>query len=78
MKAREVRKAIARHSCCAEIRQKGSHIFIRCACRREDEEQPVICTTVVPEHRSKDLGTGLLRAIEKDLEPCLGKGWLQQ
>ena len=67
MKAREVRKIIARQSCCAEIRQKGSHVFVRCECKRDDEADPVVCTTVVPEHGSKDLGSGLLRSIERDL-----------
>jgi predicted RNase H-like HicB family nuclease len=29
-------------------------------------------------HAGEDLGPGLLRAIERDLEPCLGKGGLRQ
>jgi hypothetical protein len=29
-------------------------------------------------HSGEDLGPGLLRAIERDLEACLGKGWLRQ
>jgi len=29
-----------------------------------------------PIHRGKDLPPGTLRAIERDLEPCLGKKWL--
>ena len=28
--------------------------------------------------RSFDLGTGLLRAIERQLTPCLGEGWLDK
>ena len=36
-----------------------------------------MCITVVPDHGPQDLGAGLLRAIERDLEPCLGKGWLK-
>jgi predicted RNA binding protein YcfA (HicA-like mRNA interferase family) len=56
---------------------EGSHIVIRCNCARDEGEEPVVCTTVVPDHGPKDLGAGLLRAIERDLEPCLGKGWLK-
>jgi predicted RNA binding protein YcfA (HicA-like mRNA interferase family) len=76
VKARGIRKAIARHKCCKEVKQKGSHIVIRCECT-DDEEGTTVCITVVPDHGAKDLGAGLLRAIERDLEPCLGKGWLK-
>jgi hypothetical protein len=38
--------------------------------------QCAACQTVVPVHAGEDLGPGLLRAIERDLEPCLGSGWL--
>jgi predicted RNase H-like HicB family nuclease len=31
----------------------------------------------VPVHAGEDIGPGLLRRIEHDLEPCLGKGWLR-
>jgi predicted RNA binding protein YcfA (HicA-like mRNA interferase family) len=31
---------------------------------------------VVPVHGGEDLAPGTLRAIERQLEPCLGKGWL--
>lgn len=31
-----------------------------------------------PVHASEDLGAGLVPAIERDLEPCLGKGWLRR
>lgn len=33
---------------------------------------------VVPIHASEDLGPGLLRAIERDLEPCLGRASLRR
>lgn len=36
------------------------------------------CATTVPVHSGEDLGPGLLRSIERDLEPCLGKGWLKK
>lgn len=49
---------------------RGPHIFFECVCGSRT------CQTTVPDHGSKDLGTGLLHSIEADLEPCLGKGWL--
>lgn len=51
---------------CVELRQRGSHVMVKCG----------KCQTVVPIHAGEDLGPGLLRAIERDLELCLGKGWL--
>lgn len=65
MKARELLK-ILRNKKCVELRQKGSHIRIQCG----------NCHTTVPNHPGEELGIGLLKAIKKDLEPCLGKGWL--
>jgi len=53
---------------CIERRQKGSHVMVQCGPYQ----------TVVPVHAGEDLGPGLLRVIERDLEPCLGKGWLRQ
>lgn len=35
------------------------------------------CYTTVPVH-TRDLPKGLLRGIERDLEPCLGEGWLRK
>jgi predicted RNA binding protein YcfA (HicA-like mRNA interferase family) len=52
---------------CIERRQRGSHVIVECG----------KCRTVVPAHAGEDLGPGLLRAIERDLEPCLGEGWLR-
>jgi predicted RNA binding protein YcfA (HicA-like mRNA interferase family) len=34
------------------------------------------CQTTVPVHADEDLPPGTLRAIERDLEPCLGRKWL--
>lgn len=51
-----------------EIRQRGSHMRVQCG----------RCFTTVPVHAGEELGPGLLRAIERDLEPCLGKGWLKR
>ena len=52
---------------CEVVRQKGSHLRMRCG----------TCQTTVPVHRGVDLPPGTLRAIERDLEPCLGKKWLR-
>jgi len=66
MRAREL-LALLRDLGCIEVRQKGSHIRVRCG----------KCFTTVPNHPSEDIGIGLLKQIEKDLEPCLGRGWLK-
>ena len=36
------------------------------------------CRTTVPVHAGEDLKPGTLRAIERDLEPCLGEHWLRK
>lgn len=66
MKARELRKRL-RQLGCVEVRQKGSHLLVRCGS----------CTSVVPVHQGEDIRPGTLRAIEGQLEPCLGKGWFR-
>jgi predicted RNA binding protein YcfA (HicA-like mRNA interferase family) len=48
------------------VRRKGSHAIYR---------TPDGCQTVVPLHTG-DIPVGTLRAIQRQLEPCLGKGWL--
>jgi predicted RNA binding protein YcfA (HicA-like mRNA interferase family) len=53
---------------CIETRQRGSHVRIECR----------TCVTTVPVHAGEDIGLGLLRRIERDLERCLGKGWLKK
>jgi predicted RNA binding protein YcfA (HicA-like mRNA interferase family) len=50
-----------------EVRRRGSHVRVRCGER----------ATTVPVHRGRDLPPGMLRAIERDLESVLGKGWLR-
>ena len=67
MTAKDLRR-ILRSFGCIEIRQRGSHIRIECG----------QCVTTVPVHAGEDIGPGLLRRIERDLEPCLGKGWLKK
>jgi len=51
---------------CVEVRQVGSHLRVECG----------TCRTTVPVHRGEDLKPGTLRAIERDLAPCLGERWL--
>lgn len=50
-----------------KVRQRGSHARMRAG----------DCYTTVPVH-NRDLPKGLIRAIERDLEPCLGEGWLRK
>ena len=52
---------------CHEVRRKGSHVRVRC-----DE-----CQTTVPTHAGSDIPPGTARAIERDLEPCLGRKWMR-
>ena len=53
---------------CVELRQRGSHMRVQCG----------RCFTTVPVHSGEELVPWLLRAIERDLEPCLGKGWMRR
>ncbi len=53
---------------CRETRQRGAHVRVECG----------RCVTTVPIHAGQDLPPGTLRGIERDLEPCLGKGWLKR
>lgn len=66
MKPGEVIRAIERLGG-ERVRQKGSHVRMRAG----------KCFTTVPVH-ARDLPQGLLRGVERDLEPCLGKGWLRK
>ena len=67
MTAKDLRRILRSHGC-IETRQRGSHVRVECGA----------CVTTVPMHAGEDLGPGLLRQIERDLEPCLGKGWLKK
>jgi predicted RNA binding protein YcfA (HicA-like mRNA interferase family) len=54
-----------------ELRQRGSHrIFRMTKCG-------VTAQTSVPDHGARDLGPGLVRAIERQMEPVFGEGWLR-
>ncbi len=50
------------------LRQKGSHVRV----------QAGECFATDPDHGSRALPRGTLRSIERQLEPCLGKGWLRR
>lgn len=54
---------------CRVLRQSGSHVRV--------ESPDGRCDTTVPVHKGEDIKRGTLRAIERDMEPCLGKGWLR-
>ena len=69
MKAREVNREIESRG--GEFaRQRGSHRMYVAT------RNGVTARTTVPQH-SGDIPIGLLRAIERDLEPIFGKGWLR-
>ena len=66
MTAREVLRIIAARGG-EVVRQRGSHVRVRVG----------ECFATVPDHGSRDLPPGTLRSIERQLEPCLGRGWLR-
>lgn len=53
-----------------KVRQKGSHIRVECACRRNK--------STVPDHGGHDLAIGTLKSIQRKLASCprFGEGWL--
>ncbi len=74
MKAREVNRRIERLGG-VMVRQVGSHrryvvVFT------DNNGAEAKAATIVPQHAG-DIPTGTLRAIERDLEKALGKGWLR-
>ena len=64
MKLRELLAKVRRKGCTTTEGKR--HTKVTCGA----------CKTTVPRHAA-DIGTGLLRAIEKALEPCLRAGWLE-
>lgn len=50
----------------AQRQGRGSHVVVSVG----------ECRTTVPVHQGEDLGRGLVRAIVRDLAPCLGDDWL--
>lgn len=69
MRATEVTKKL-RKAGAEMIRQRGSHQRWKIIHHGETY------FTTVPIHRG-DIPLGTLRSIEKQMEPALGKGWLQ-
>jgi len=67
MTGRKLMRELARRGC-HTVRQRGSHARVSCG----------RCQTTVPIHSGADLPVGTLRAIERDLEPCLGEGWARE
>jgi predicted RNA binding protein YcfA (HicA-like mRNA interferase family) len=59
------------------IRTKGSHATYEVANVNEQGEAVLTARAQVPIH-SGDIAPGTLRAIQRQLEPVLGKGWLLQ
>jgi predicted RNA binding protein YcfA (HicA-like mRNA interferase family) len=58
-----------------QTRQVGSHRRYAAAYSKSDGTDATAFTTV-PQHAGEDIPAGTLRAIERDLEPAFGKGWL--
>ena len=57
------------------IRQVGSHRRYMVTYTDANGKEATVATTVA-QHRG-DVPAGTLRAIERDLEPALAKGWLR-
>lgn len=69
MKAREIVSKIRALGGRFVREGRGSHTIYECKCAGYK--------TTIPDHGSKDVPRGTQRAIERDLEPCFGKGWLR-
>jgi predicted RNA binding protein YcfA (HicA-like mRNA interferase family) len=54
-----------------QTRQRGSHRMFTAT------KSGITAQTTVPDHGARDLGPGLVRAIERQMEPVFGKGWLR-
>lgn len=67
MKPRDVVKLL-RANGAKHVRTKGSH--------QRWESADGKCVTTVPAHRGEEIPLGTLRAIQADMEPAFGKGWL--
>jgi predicted RNA binding protein YcfA (HicA-like mRNA interferase family) len=72
--AREVIRIIERNGAVL-LRQRGSHCQYEARARNDDGTELVARTTVA--QHPGDIRPGTLRAIERDLEPVFGKGWLR-
>ena len=74
VKSREVNRRIERLGG-VQTRQVGSHRRYAATYTTPDGSTATVRTTV-PQHAASDIPVGTLKAIEKDLEPAFGKGWL--
>lgn len=74
MEAREVNRRIERLGG-VMARQVGSHRRYVVTYTGAAGEQATVTTTVA--QHAGDIPAGTLRAIERDLEPAFGKGWLR-
>jgi predicted RNA binding protein YcfA (HicA-like mRNA interferase family) len=74
MTAREVIRLIERNEGIL-LRQRGSHRQYEARLTLADGTE-VTARTTVAQHAG-DVRPGTLRAIERDLEPVFGKGWLK-
>jgi predicted RNA binding protein YcfA (HicA-like mRNA interferase family) len=74
VRAREVNRRIERLGGVL-VRQVGSHRRYAVT-YSDDAGVRVTVATTVAQHAG-DIPAGTLRAIERDLEPALGKGWLR-
>jgi predicted RNA binding protein YcfA (HicA-like mRNA interferase family) len=74
MRAREVNRRIERLGGML-VRQVGSHRRYELIYSGADGRRSTVATTVA--QHPGDIPAGTLRAIERDLEPGLGKGWLR-
>ncbi len=74
VRAREVNRRIERLGG-KMVRQAGSHRRYLVTYTDPDGEEVTAATTVA--QHAGDIPAGTLRAIERDLEPAFGKGWLR-
>lgn len=74
MRAREVNRRIERLGGLM-ARQVGSHRRYVVTYKHAAGSEATVATTV-PQHQG-DIPLGTLRAIERDLEPAFGRGWLR-
>jgi len=74
VRAREVNRRIERLGG-RMVRQVGSHRRYAVTYADAAGRETTVATTV-PQHAG-DIPAGTLRAIERDLEPALGRGWLR-
>jgi predicted RNA binding protein YcfA (HicA-like mRNA interferase family) len=74
VKAREVNRRIERLGG-VMARQVGSHRRYMVTYTSSAGERVTVVTTVA--QHAGDIPAGTLRAIERDLEPAFGKGWLR-